>query len=114
MRTKGEKRIAHWMVDFRRWAEKSGPPSGRPGTEAENYAHGVLLAIMVSQRKLSPFADINATYPSKTDFPSDTARGYNDGIALLNKVVEYGDAPEGDFLDLLAEPWGKPLGERWD
>ena len=114
MRTKGEKRIAHWMVDFRRWSETNGPPSGRPGTAEENYVFGVFFAIRVSQRKMAPFENIDAAYPSDNDYPSDVSRGYRDGLALLNKVVEYGDAPEGEFLDLLAEPWGKPLGEDWD
>jgi len=45
------------------------------------------------------------------DYDAETSRGYHDRIALLNKVVEYGDAPEGDYQDLLDEPWGMPLGD---
>ena len=46
--------------------------------------------------------------------PRETQFGHHNGIALLNKVVEYGDAPEGDFRNLLDEPWGEHLGEDWD
>lgn len=105
MRTKGQRRIAHWMVDFRRWTEK-GMGSGSFDAPEQQYAYGVSMAIAASTGKMTNWfgKDIDR------DYDAETSRGYHDGIALLNKVVEYGDAPEGDFEDLLDEPWGLPLG----
>jgi hypothetical protein len=103
VRTKGQKRIARWMVDFRRWAEH-GMGRGSFDTPEKQYAYGVHMAISVSTGKMTSWfgKDIDS------DFDAETSRGYHDGIALLNKVVEYGDAPEGDFQDLLDEPWDIP------
>ena len=102
MRTKAEKRIAHWMVDFRRWAEKSG--MANPHSKDDYYFAGVVLAISVSQGKTAAPNDVDG------GSSMEWARGYHDGIALLNKVIAYGDAPKGDFRDLLGAPYSKPLG----
>ena len=105
MRTKAERRIASWMYDFRRWAEDG---MGNIKTPEQKYAYGVTLAIAVSQGKMKHW--FGKDIDNVNDYAFETSRGYHNGIALLNKVVEYGDAPEGDFQDLLDEPWGKPLG----
>ncbi len=64
------------------------------------------MAIAVSTGKMTSWfgKDIDR------DYDAETSRAYHDGIALLNKVIEYGDTPEGDFQALLDEPWGIPLG----
>ena len=100
MRTKGQKRIAHWMGDFRRWNEKQmKTETGNFDTPESQYAYGVSLAIGVSTGVMKSWfgKDIDR------DYDAETSRGYHDGIALLNKVVESGDAPEGDFQVLLDE-----------
>jgi hypothetical protein len=106
MRTKAEKRIAHWMLDFRRWTEE-GMGRGNFDTPEKQYAYGVSMAIGFSTGTVKSWfgKDIDR------DYDAETSRGYHDGIALLNKVVEYGDAPEGDFQALLDEPWGTRLGD---
>ncbi len=60
------------------------------------------MAVHVSQRRMAPLYDLSR-------YSDETAFGYHDGIALLNKVVKYGDAPEGEFQDLLSAPYEEPL-----
>lgn len=100
MRTKGEKRMAQWTAAFRRWAEQG---MGSITTDDEQYAYGVVMAVNVSQRKMVMPKDMDSRYSSNTLY------GFDDGIALINKVVAYGDAPEGDFQDLLSAPRSDPL-----
>ena len=58
------------------------------------------MAINVAQRKSLPLSN------SELDRqPRETQYGYIDGVALMNNVVDYGDAPEGDFRAF----WSTPL-----
>ncbi len=61
------------------------------------------MAIYASQRKVAPIGDLSR-------YSEQTAYGYHDGSALLRKVVEFGDAPEGEFQELLGAPYEEPLG----
>jgi hypothetical protein len=68
-------------------------------TPEKQYAYGVNMAISVSTGKMTSWFGRNID----RDYDPETSRGYHDAMALLNKVVEYGDAPEGDFQHLLDE-----------
>ena len=67
MRTKGQKRIAHWMVDFRRWTEK-GMGRGSFDTPEKLYAYGVHMAIGVSTGVTKSWfgKDIDRDYDAET------------------------------------------------
>jgi hypothetical protein len=100
VRTKAEKRIAHWMVSFGNWVRNSA----RADPSRDLYFSGVVMAMNVAQRKAGP--------PDKTRLSDEQAFGYSDGIALINKVVALGDAPEGEFADLLAAPYAEELAPK--
>jgi hypothetical protein len=42
----------------------------------------------------------------------EMGQGYVDARVLINKVLELGDAPEGDFYELLGLPYSAPLHAR--
>ena len=42
-------------------------------------------------------------------FRFPTFAGYEDACALIAKVLTYGDAPSGEYLDLLSAPHGEPV-----
>ncbi len=97
VRTKGQRRIVRWTMDLEQWALKQGKL--HPGSEEADYALGVIMAINVSQRKAAPMNEVLLDRQ-----PRETQYGYIDGIALMNKVVELGDAPVGEFRELLGAP----------
>jgi hypothetical protein len=90
------------MVSFQNWALKQGKL--HPKSKQAEYALGVIVAINVSQGKSPPLND--AAEDRQTN---DAMFGYHDGLALLNKVVEFGDAPSENFAELLAAPYADPL-----
>jgi len=97
VRTKGEKRIAHWMISFSNWVRKSA----KADPSRDLYFSGVVMAMNVAQRKAGP--------PDQSRISDEQALGYSDGIALINNVVALSDAPEGEFADLLAAPYAEEL-----
>ena len=100
MRTEGQQRMVSWTTDLRQWAQGKLHPDS---AEAD-YALGVIMAINVSQRKIPPLNEaLLDRQPRKTQF------GYVDGITLMNKVVELGDAPVGEFRELLGAPHSEPV-----
>ena len=102
MQTKAQQRMVSWTVDFRQWAHTQ--VRLYPGSDEADYAFGVIMAINVSQRKISP---LNEALLDRQ--PRRTQLGYVDGITLMNKVVELGDAPVGEFRELLGAPHSEPL-----
>jgi hypothetical protein len=88
------------MVDFSNWTLKSSKADPSRG----DYFLGVVIAMNVAQRKSQPMTKAQLDVQSV-----DTALGYHSGIALINKVVALGDAPEGGFADLLAAPYMEEL-----
>jgi hypothetical protein len=89
-------------MDLRQWALRQ--ERLHPGSDEADYALGVMMAMNVSQRKIPPMREaLLDRQPRETQF------GYVDGITLLNKVVKLGDAPVGEFRDLLGAPHSEPL-----
>lgn len=85
------------------WAFQESKLHAKKSDEA-HYALGVIMGISVAQRKSPPFSKSQLErQPQKTQF------GYIDSIALMNKVAAFGDAPEGEFRDLLGAPHSEPL-----
>jgi hypothetical protein len=106
VRTKGEKRLARWLIDFRRWLEsKAGHGDQEEDNDDQRYHFGVLLALSVSVGTTKRLTDNDLLRYSQ-----QTIKGYNHGLTLMYKVAQLGDAPEGDFQDLLGAPHGEPLG----
>ena len=97
MRSKGEKRIANWTVSLSNWLYKSG----KADPSRDLYFTGVTWALHVSQGKIAP--------PAEGREFDDQMAGYSDGMALLRKVVALGDAPDGEFADLLAAPYSEEV-----
>jgi len=95
VQTKAERRVAKWTMELQRWALKLGRLHPRGSAEAD-YALGVVYAIAVARRKVLPMLDADLAGQSK-----DTQSGYYNSLALLNHALELGEAPTGDFGDLL-------------
>jgi hypothetical protein len=102
VRTEGQRRMVSWTMDLRQWALEQAQLL--PGSDEADYAFGVIMAINVSQRKIPP---INEALLGRQ--PRETQFGYVDGITLMNKVVQLGDAPVGEFRGLLGAPHSEPL-----
>jgi hypothetical protein len=100
VRTEGQRRMVSWTMDLRQWAQGKL----HPGSDEADYALGVIMAINVSQRKIPP---LNEALLNRQ--PREIQFGYVDGITLMNKVVELGDAPVGEFRELLGAPHSEPL-----
>ena len=62
------------------------------------------MAINISQRKAPP---VNGSSLERQTL--ETQFGYLDENALMNKVVELGDAPAEEFRELLGAPHSEPL-----
>jgi hypothetical protein len=92
-----------WTMDLQKWAHQQYKLHPKKTDEAL-YAFGVTIAITVSQGKTPPFGETELASQ-----PQETQHGYIDGIALMNKVVVFGDAPEGEIRDLLGAPHSEPL-----
>jgi hypothetical protein len=102
--------MVNWTADLRQWAFEQAQL--HPGSDEEDYAHGVIMAINVYQRKIPPLKEAVLDRERR-----ETQFGYVDGIALMNKVVKLGDAPVGEFRILLGAPHSEPLPtdrKAWD
>jgi hypothetical protein len=95
VRTKADRRIARWTMELQRWTLTLGRLYPQ-GSDEANYALGVNMAISVCKRGVLPIPDADLAGLSE-----QTQHGYRNGIALINQVVERGDAPNADFVDLL-------------
>jgi len=89
-------------MDLQRWALNQSKL--HPNSDDADYALGVIMAINVSQMKSAP---LNSASLERQ--PQETQFDYMSGIALMNKVVELGDAPAGEFRELLDAPYVEPL-----
>jgi len=70
------------------------------------YAHGIAWGISASRRQAPLMTPEEAKHHSLR-----TVAGFFDALALIAKVLAYGDAPSGEYLDLLAAPHGDPLAQ---
>lgn len=95
MRIKAERRIARWTMELQRWVLTLGRLHPQGSDEAD-YALGVNMAISVCKRRVLPMPDADLA-----GLAEQTQHGYRDGVALIGQVFERGDAPKGDFVDLL-------------
>jgi hypothetical protein len=104
VRTEGQRRMVSWTMDLRQWVLDSMQGKLHPGSDEADYELGVMMAINVSQGKIPPLNEALLVRQ-----PRETQLGYVDGITLMNKVVELGDAPVGEFRELLGAPHSEPL-----
>jgi hypothetical protein len=92
---------------LQQWALAEEKANGR-GTKGAQYAFGVVMALNIGQTQWRPTREElqrSLGSPAAID-------GYNDGTALIRKVRELGDAPTGDYAELLAQPRGQPFTRR--
>jgi hypothetical protein len=93
--------MAAWIWELRRWAVPK--LHGSSGTDESQYAAGVIIAVDVSTKRRPPLQD------GGKNLPLPIFAGYSDAWELINKVVACGDAPKGDYEELLGMPYGDPL-----
>jgi hypothetical protein len=67
----------------------------------ELYALGVIYAYNAATGR--------GPVPNLDGSDLNTQMGYSDAVGLMNKVLRYGDAPEGDYADLIAMPYDQPF-----
>lgn len=98
---RAKRRISAWLRELRRWALPK--IHGSSGIDESQYACGVIIAVDVSTRRRPPLLDGGKSLPLLI------FTGYCDAVELIHKVLTYGDAPKGDFEELLGMPYGDPL-----
>jgi hypothetical protein len=102
MRSKAQRRMDGWTMDLQQWALQQ--TKLHKGTDEADYALGVIMAINVYLGKASPMSEVLLDRQ-----PQETQFGYIDGTRLMYKVVELGDAPVGEFRELLGAPHSDSL-----
>ncbi len=94
------RRIGAWTAGLHTWAQRQEARHG-PGSEEALYALGVIIAVNEVRKRSTPL--------DMTGWEIRSQMGYADAKMLIKKVLESGNAPAGDYKDLLAMPYSEPL-----
>lgn len=95
-------RIKDWMLEFARWSQVAWKEHDEVNDHGDYYL-GVIMGIRdAKSHRRGGVAGLE----------DEVGQGYQDARLLINKVLQLGDAPEGDFYELLAKPYSEPLHSR--
>lgn len=97
------RRIAAWTEGLKRWAVAESKRLG-PDDPESDFCLGVIQAVMTAQRYGPPLSDAELT-----KLPLQHMQGYVCARGLINNVLQFGDAPTGDYRTLLEQPFSEPL-----
>lgn len=106
MRSRSERRLARWALTLQKWADGRVKEFGSDSKEGQ-YAFGVSMGVSVSLGKMAQPKNMKKRYKPQA------IKGMEDCKWLISKALKHGDAPEGQFLELLQAPRTQPVTGSW-
>lgn len=94
------RRIVGWTYDFAQWAQLAWKQHEHD--DKSDYYLGVIASISAAQAHKNLIDQ---------GWSLGMHSGANDAAELIAKVLRFGDAPAGDFGDLLEAPYMSPLSK---